>query len=72
MGRQDQSSRQLGLRPGTTPPDGVSERVVLVSPTEKGLFLIRLFVADEKHLQASCAIQRRASCRTAAAVDSLG
>jgi uncharacterized membrane protein len=43
-------------------------RVILFAPTDKGLFLIRLLVNDEKNLPALDALRRQASCETVASV----
>lgn len=56
----------ITLLPGMTSPPGDSapERIVLYAPTEKGLFLLRLLIDDDKHLAALDALRREASCET--------
>jgi uncharacterized membrane protein len=54
------------LPPDMPPPSAVdaSGTVTLASPTQTGLFLIRLLVDDERSLTALDRIRRGASCRT--------
>lgn len=60
----------IALRPGMALPplDNAPERVILFAPTNKGLFLIRLLIDDEKNLPALDALRRQASCATVAAL----
>ena len=60
----------IALRPGMALPplDAAPVRVVLFAPTDKGLFLIRLLINDEKNLPALDALRRQASCETVASV----
>ena len=56
----------IALRPGMALPalDHAPGRIILFAPTEKGLFLFRYLVNDEKHLAALDAIRHHASCET--------
>ncbi len=58
----------VALRPGAagSPRDGVSERIVLVAPTTKGILLLRLLVNDNSEVPRPDAIRRQASCATVA------
>jgi uncharacterized membrane protein len=60
----------IALRRGMALPslDAAPMRVVIFAPTDKGLFLIRLLVNDEKNLPALDALRRQASCETVASV----
>jgi uncharacterized membrane protein len=56
------------LRPGMALPplDEAPERVILYAPTDKGLFLFRFLVNDEKQVAALDTIRHQTSCRTIA------
>ncbi len=56
----------IALRPGTPLPplDAAPDRVILFAPTDKGLFLIRTLINDEKNLPALDALRHQASCET--------
>jgi uncharacterized membrane protein len=55
----------IALRPDMTPPPGgFPRRIILFAPTEKGLFLFRLLINDDKNLANLTAIQHQASCQT--------
>lgn len=56
----------VALRRGVALPrlGDAAERIVLFAPTDKGLFLLRLFIDDEKHLAALDALRRQAACAT--------
>jgi uncharacterized membrane protein len=46
------------------PLGGAPEQAILISPTERGLFLIRLLIDDDAHAAALQAIQHQATCGT--------
>lgn len=54
----------VALRRGMKLPPlgGATVQAILISPTRRGLFLVRLFIDDEAHLTALQAIQRKATC----------
>jgi uncharacterized membrane protein len=56
----------IALRPGMALPplDAAPVRVMLFAPTDKGLFLIRLLINDEKNVPALDALRHQASCET--------
>lgn len=56
----------VALRRGMKlPPLGeATEQAILISPTERGLFLVRVLVDDDAHLAALQAIQHQATCGT--------
>ncbi len=60
----------ITLRPGMPIPtlDAAPERVILFAPTNKGLFLIRILINDEKDLPALDALRRQATCGTVASL----
>jgi uncharacterized membrane protein len=60
----------IALRPGMALPplDAAPERVILFAPTDKGLFLIRVLMNDEKQLADLDAMRHQASCETVASV----
>jgi uncharacterized membrane protein len=60
----------IALRPGTQLPplDAAPERVIVFAPTNKGLFLFRLLINDEKQQSALDALRRQASCETVASL----
>jgi uncharacterized membrane protein len=63
----------IALRPGMALPplDAAPERVILFAPTNKGLFLFRLLVNDEKQQPALDALRRQATCGTVASLPAL-
>jgi len=56
----------IALRPGMALPplDAAPDRVIVFAPTDRGLFLIRLLINDEKNLPALDALRHQASCET--------
>jgi uncharacterized membrane protein len=56
----------VALRRGMKLPPlgGATEQAILISPTERGLFLVRLLIDDDTHLAAFQAIQHQATCET--------
>jgi uncharacterized membrane protein len=56
----------VALRRGMKLPPlgGATEQAILISPTERGLFLVRLLIDDDSHLAALQAIQHQATCGT--------
>ena len=60
----------IALRPGMPLPplDAAPERVIVFAPTNKGLFLFRLLINDEKQQPALDALRRQASCETVASL----
>ena len=54
----------VALRRGMKLPPlgGATERAILIAPTERGLFLVRLLIDDDAHLAALQAIQHQATC----------
>jgi len=54
----------VALRRGMKlPPLGAAtERAILIAPTERGLFMVRLLIDDDAHLAALQAIQHQATC----------
>jgi uncharacterized membrane protein len=60
----------LAMRPGMPLPplDAAPERVMLFTPTTKGVFMIRMVINDEKDLVALDVLRHQASCETVASV----
>ncbi len=60
----------IALRPGTELPslDNAPVRVILFAPTNKGLFLFRILINDEKQVVDLDAIRHQASCETVASL----
>ncbi len=56
----------VALRRGMKLPPlgGAPEQAILISPTERGLFLVRLLIDDDAQLAALQVIQRQATCGT--------
>ncbi len=56
----------VALRRGMKLPPlgGAPEQAILISPTERGLFLVRLLIDDDAHLATLQAIQHQATCGT--------
>ena len=54
----------VALRRGMKLPSlgGATERAILIAPTERGLFMIRLLIDNDAHLAALQAIQHQAMC----------
>jgi uncharacterized membrane protein len=46
------------------PLGGAPEQAILISPTERGLFLVRVLIDDDAHIAALQAIQHQAACGT--------
>lgn len=46
------------------PLGGAPEQAILISPTQRGLLLVRLLIDDDAHLAALQAIQHQATCGT--------
>jgi uncharacterized membrane protein len=62
----DDAVEIIAVRPGMAipSPDAARARILLFAPTDKGLFLFRILINDEKKLAALDAIRRQASCGT--------
>ena len=60
----------IALRPGMPLPplDAAPVRVIVFVPSNKGLFLFRLLINDEKQQPALDALRRQASCGTVASL----
>ena len=60
----------IALRPGMPLPplDAAPVRVIVFTPTNKGLFLFRLLINDEKQQPALDALRRQATCDTVASL----
>lgn len=56
----------VALRRGMKLPPlgGATERAILIAPTERGLFLVRVLIDDNSHLGELQAIQHQATCGT--------
>ena len=54
----------VALRRGMKMPPlgGATERAILIAPTERGLFMVRLLIDDDAHVAALQAIQHQATC----------
>jgi uncharacterized membrane protein len=52
------------VRPGMMPPPPAPEQTVVYAPTDKGLFLTRILISDEKDLTGLDAVRHQASCET--------
>lgn len=54
------------VRPGMTPPPSSPGETIVHAPTDKGLFLTRILINDERDLPGLDAIRHQASCETVA------
>lgn len=52
------------VRPGMTPPSSAPGQTLVHAPTDKGFFLTRILINDERNLEALDAIRHQASCET--------